>query len=167
MLRHDKLGSILRREREREVQRDLLVRGARARQGAGLEDAGVETVRLHLLGHGVPDIARRIRRHPTGIAAHLRTFDAVLVLHLYRLPPDVTATVLGCRRRLIDRYHAIIRSHLHDPDVVARYLTGRGIDVPDLDASPEPGSQASAAVAAGPARNGRSGSTESLYGSWC
>jgi hypothetical protein len=44
-------------------------------------------VRLHLQGHTVLEIARATWHHPRSVDAYLKTFDAVLILHLYGLPP--------------------------------------------------------------------------------
>jgi hypothetical protein len=54
----------------------------------------------------------------------------VLILHLYRIPPQLAATILGHGLGLIDEYHHIMRSYLKDPEAMREHLTARGVKIP-------------------------------------
>jgi len=87
-------------------------------------------IRLHLQGHSTLEIARQTHHHPKSVDAYLKTFDAVLILHLYRIPPQLAATILGHGPSLIDEYHHIMRSYLKDPETMREHLTARGVKLP-------------------------------------
>ena len=87
-------------------------------------------IRLHLQGHTTLEIARQTHHNPKSVDAYLKTFDAVLILHLYRVPPALAATILGHGANLIDEYHHIMRSYLKDPEVMRDHLTARGVKLP-------------------------------------
>jgi hypothetical protein len=57
-------------------------------------------------------------------------FDAVLILHLYRIPPQLAATILGHGISLIHEYHHIMDSYLKDPDTMRDHPTSRGVKLP-------------------------------------
>jgi hypothetical protein len=87
-------------------------------------------IRLHLQGLSTLEIARQTHHHPKSVDAYLKTFDAVLILHLYRIPPALAATILGHGLSLIHEYHHIISSYLKDPDDLRDHLTSRGVKLP-------------------------------------
>jgi len=87
-------------------------------------------IRLHLQGHTTLEIARQTHHNPKSVDAYLKTFDAVLILHLYRIPPQLAATILGHGLGLIDEYHHIMRSYLKDPETMREHLTARGVTIP-------------------------------------
>lgn len=87
-------------------------------------------VRLHLQGHTTLEIARKTHHHPKSVDAYLKTFDAVLILHLYRVPPALSATILGHGASLINEYHHIMHSYLKDPETMREHLTARGVNIP-------------------------------------
>jgi hypothetical protein len=87
-------------------------------------------IRLHLQGHTTLEIARQTHHNPKSVDAYLKTFDAVLILHLYRIPPQLAATILGHGLGLIDEYHHIMRSYLKDPEAMREHLTARGVKIP-------------------------------------
>lgn len=177
MLQYDKLGATLRREREREVTRNMLVRRAQATQRrVKAEGALIDVVRLHLQGHTPRDIARRTHLSRRRVIAHVDAFDAVLILQLYRIPRDIAAAVLGRGQSLIDRCHDLIRSHLEDPGAIRDYLSSRGIELPQpaSGASPETSQEtprwtakARFGQATAGARKVPAGGSESLHESWC
>ena len=63
-------------------------------------------------------------------SALLKTFDAVLILHLYRVPPALAATILGHGISLIHEYHHIMSSYLNHPDSMRNHLISRGLQLP-------------------------------------
>ncbi len=87
-------------------------------------------VRLHLQGHSTLEIARQTHHHPRSVDAYLRDFDAVLILHLYRIPPPLAATILKRGLNLIHEYHHIIDSYLKDPETIRQHLISRGVQIP-------------------------------------
>jgi hypothetical protein len=87
-------------------------------------------IRLHLQGHTTLEIARQTHHNPKSVDAYLKTFDAVLILDLYRVPPALAATILGHGASLIDEYHQIMRSYLKDPEVMRDHLIARGVKLP-------------------------------------
>ena len=168
MLTHDRLVSIFHHEREREVARFMLGRQADSRLAnalRGADDARLDALRLHLRGHSVIGIARRTHQHFTRVAEHLKVFDAVLVLHLHRIPPDLAASILGYGRDLIDGCHELIRSYLEDPETSRRYLARRGIHVATTLPGTRPGRHTRGDVAS--LVDGRRPDGETLHESWC
>jgi hypothetical protein len=87
-------------------------------------------IRLHLQGLSTLEIARQTHHNPKSVDAYLKTFDAVLILHLYRVPRALSATILGHGTSLIDEYHHIMRSYLKDPETMRDHLTARGVNIP-------------------------------------
>ena len=87
-------------------------------------------LRLHLQGHSTLEIARQAQHHPKGVGAYLKTFDAVLILHLYCVPPTLAVTILGHGISLIHKYHHIISSYLKEPDSMRDHLMSRGVQLP-------------------------------------
>lgn len=75
-------------------------------------------IRLHLQGHATHEIARQTHHNPRSVDAYLKTFDAVLILHLYRIPHELAATILRRRVSLIDKYHDIMHSYLKESEII-------------------------------------------------
>jgi hypothetical protein len=86
-------------------------------------------VRLYLKGMTVLEIARQTYHHPRSIDAYLKTFDAVLILHLYGLPPSLTARVLGRGESLVNEYLELINQYLKDSEEMRDYLRKRGVKI--------------------------------------
>lgn len=86
-------------------------------------------VRLHLQGHNVTEISRKTYHSPRSVDAYLKAFDAVLILHLYGLPPQLMSTTLGRGQYLIDEYLELIDEHLKDVEHMRRYLQQRGVEI--------------------------------------
>lgn len=87
-------------------------------------------VRLHLQGMTVLEISRQTYHNPRSIDAYLKTFDAVLILYLYGLPPAVMARVLSRGQYLVDEYLHLIHQHLKAPEQMRNYLRDRGVKIP-------------------------------------
>ena len=92
-------------------------------------------VRLHLQGLTVMEIARKTYHNPRSVDAYLKSFDAVLILHLYGLPPELMAGVLGHGISLVQEYLGLIAENLKDLDQMREYLRRRGVPVPSALAS--------------------------------
>ncbi|MFN3286593.1 MAG: DUF1670 domain-containing protein [bacterium] len=87
-------------------------------------------VRLHLQGLSVLEIARKTYHNPRSIDAYLKTFDAVLILHLYGLSPSLMASVLDRSESLVHEYLDLIAKYLKDVGTIREHLRRRGINVP-------------------------------------
>ena len=87
-------------------------------------------VRLHLQGYSVLEIARKTLHNPRSVDAYLKVFDSVLILHLYGLPVELMAGVLGRGQYLVGEYLEIIQHRLKDAAVMRDYLRARGLKVP-------------------------------------
>lgn len=87
-------------------------------------------VRLHLQGHSVLEIARATFHHPRSVDAYLRDFDAVLICHLYGMPPPLIASVIHKGTSLVDEYLDLIGKYLKDVDTMRGHLHDRGVKVP-------------------------------------
>jgi len=87
-------------------------------------------VRLHLQGHSVLEIARATFHHPRSVDAYLRDFDAVLICHLYGMPPPVIASVIHKGTSLVAEYLELIDKYLKDADIMRAHLRERGVKVP-------------------------------------
>ena len=89
-------------------------------------------VRLHLEGRTVLEIARQTYHDPRSVDAYLKSFDAVLILHLYELPPPLMARVLGRGESLVEEYLEIIARYLQEPESMRSYLRSKGIPLAPL-----------------------------------
>lgn len=87
-------------------------------------------VRLHLQGLNVLEISSRTHHQPRSIDAYLKTFDGVLILHLYGLTPALTASVLGYGEELVNEYLHIIDTYLKAPHEMRDYLQQKGLELP-------------------------------------
>ena len=72
----------------------------------------------------------KTHHHPKSVDAYLKTFDAVLILHLYHVPPQLAATIIGHGPSLIDEYHHLMNSYLKDPETMRHHLEARGVTIP-------------------------------------
>jgi hypothetical protein len=89
-------------------------------------------IRLHLQGHSTLEIARQTHHHPKSVDAYLQDFDATLILHLYRIPTRIAASILRKGVSLIEEHLVIINSYLKDPEEMRNHLINRGINIPPL-----------------------------------
>ena len=63
-----------------------------------------------------------------GARAYLKTFDAVLILHLYRVPPALATTMLG--HGISHEDHHIMSAYPNHPDRMRDHLLSRGVQLP-------------------------------------
>lgn len=87
-------------------------------------------VRRHLQGRTVLEIARQTYHSPHSVDAYLKAFDAVLILHLYGLPPALMAAVLGRGQTLVQEYLELIQTYLKDSETMRGYLRQKGVQLP-------------------------------------
>jgi hypothetical protein len=86
-------------------------------------------VRLYLQGMTVLEISKHTYHHPRSVDAYLKSFDAVLILHLYGLPPPLMARILGRGESLVNEYLELIDEHLKAPEFMREYLRTRGLKI--------------------------------------
>jgi hypothetical protein len=79
-------------------------------------------VDLHLRGYPVREIARMTYHSPRAVDSYIDTFEAVLILHLYRIPSPLMARVLGKGISLIEEHLEIARKHFPDEEHMKRLL---------------------------------------------
>jgi len=89
-------------------------------------------IRLHLQGMTVLEIARQTYHHPRSVDAYIKSFEAVLILHLYGLPLKLMVAVLGRGPSLIQEYLNLINEYLKDPEEIRNQLRQSGLQVPAL-----------------------------------
>jgi len=87
-------------------------------------------VRRYLEGLSVLEISRHTQHNPRSVDAYLKSFDGVLILYLYGLPPSLTAQVMGRGEQLVDQYLNLIKQHLKSADEMRNYLRRRGLKIP-------------------------------------
>lgn len=87
-------------------------------------------VRLHLQGLLTSEIARRIYHTPEAVDAYLKVFHAVLILHLYGVPPQLMSRVTGRGPNLIRQHLALVEEHFPDPEAVKDHLRVQGVAIP-------------------------------------
>lgn len=87
-------------------------------------------VRLHLQGLFTAEIAKRIYHTPEAVDAYLKVFHAVLILHLYGIPPELMARVTGRGPRLIAQHLDLVQEHFPDPAAIKAHLRAYGVMVP-------------------------------------
>ena len=87
-------------------------------------------VRLHLQGMSVLEISRQTYHAPRSVDAYLRAFDAILILHLYGLPAELAARVLGSCVSVVNEYLSLVDEYLKDPEQMRGYLRDRGVKIP-------------------------------------
>ena len=62
-------------------------------------------VKLHLEGHSVKEISRITYHSPRSVDNYIGTFEAVLILYLYKMPVELMS-------RILKRGISLIREHL-------------------------------------------------------
>jgi len=87
-------------------------------------------VRLYLQGMSVLEISRRTYHAPRSVDAYLRSFDSMLILHLYGVPEHLSARILGRGVSLVEEYLELIRENLKSTDEMRTYLSRRGVRFP-------------------------------------
>lgn len=85
-------------------------------------------IHLHWQGHSVREIARMTFHSPRAVDNYIGTFEAVLALKLYGLPPSLMARVLRKGITLVEEYLKLIDQLCIDEDAMRRYLNGKGVN---------------------------------------
>jgi hypothetical protein len=64
---------------------------------------------------------------PRAVDSYIDTFEAVLILQLYRIPPPLMARVLGKGISLIQEHLEIAREHFPDEEQMKRLLAWKEV----------------------------------------
>ncbi len=89
-------------------------------------------INLHLAGYSVMEIARRTYHSPRAVDNYVGTFESVLILYLFGLPPHLMARVLGRSQGLIREHLNLVEDTFGDGETVRQYLKGKGVKVPTI-----------------------------------
>jgi len=84
-------------------------------------------VRLHLEGHTVSEIARITYHSPRAIDNYIGTFEAVLILHLYKMSAELMSRILVRSITLIREYLKLIDEVYKDVSEIKEYLIEKGM----------------------------------------
>lgn len=89
-------------------------------------------VNLHLAGYSVMEIARRTYHSPRAVDNYVGTFESVMILHLFGLPPHLMARVLGRSQGLVREHLELVEEAFGDGETVRAYLREKGVKVPTI-----------------------------------
>jgi hypothetical protein len=84
-------------------------------------------VKLHLEGHNVKDIARITYHCPRSVDNYIGTFEAVLILYLYKMPVGLMSRILGKGITLIKEHLRIIDEVYEDVTQIKEDLMRKGV----------------------------------------
>ena len=82
---------------------------------------------LHLKGYPVRQIARMTYHSPRAVDSYIGTFEAVLILELYHIPPPLMARVLGKGISLVEEHLRIAQTHFPDEEHMKRLLAWKEV----------------------------------------
>ena len=86
-------------------------------------------VSLHLQGYTVKDIARMTHHSPRAVDNYIGTFEAVLILYLFGVPPELMARLLKRGISLINEHLKLVREHYRDHQEIKEYLASKGVKI--------------------------------------
>jgi hypothetical protein len=84
-------------------------------------------VKLHLEGHNVGDIAKITYHSPRSIDSYIGTFEAVLILYLYKMPVRLMSRILGKGISLIEEHLRLIDDLYADVNAIKKDLIRKGV----------------------------------------
>ena len=84
-------------------------------------------VKLHLEGHNVKDIARITYHCPRSVDSYIGTFEAVLILYLYKMPVRLMSRILGKGITLIQEHLRLIDEVYEDVNAIKKDLIRKGV----------------------------------------
>lgn len=86
-------------------------------------------VGLHLEGHTVKDIARITHHSPRAVDNYIGTYEAVLILYLFGMPPPLMARVLNRSIALIREHIELADKVFEDHLAIKKYLKTQGVKI--------------------------------------
>ena len=84
-------------------------------------------VKLHLQGHNVSDISKTTYHSPRSIDSYIGTFEAVLILYLYKMPVRLMSRILGKGVSLIEEHLRLIDDVYPDVNAIKKDLIRKGV----------------------------------------
>lgn len=84
-------------------------------------------VKLHLEGHNVKDIARITYHSPRSVDSYIETFEAVLILYLYKMSVSLMSRILGKGITLIKEHLRLIDEVYEDVNAIKKDLIRKGV----------------------------------------
>lgn len=89
-------------------------------------------INLHLAGYSVLEIAKRTYHSPRAVDNYVGTFESVLILHMFGVPPQLMARVLGRSQGLVREHLELVEEAFGDGETVRAYLREKGVKVPTI-----------------------------------
>lgn len=86
-------------------------------------------VNLHLQGHTVKEIARITHHSPRAVDNYIGTFEAVLILYLFGLSPELMSRLLKRGISLIKEHLKLVHEHYRDHREIKEYLIAQGVKI--------------------------------------
>ncbi|ADI01924.1 DUF1670 domain-containing protein [Syntrophothermus lipocalidus] len=86
-------------------------------------------VGLHLQGYTVKDIARMTHHSPRVVDNYIGTFESVLILYLFGVPPELMARLLKRGISLINEHLKLVRERYRDHEEIKEYLASKGVKI--------------------------------------
>lgn len=86
-------------------------------------------VNLHLQGYTVKEIAKITYHSPRAVDNYISTFQGVLILRLFGVPPRLMARLLQKSLNLIEEHLALVQSFYSNESKVRQYLLQQGVKI--------------------------------------
>jgi len=86
-------------------------------------------VSLHLQGYTVKEIARMTHHSPRAVDNYVGTFEAILILYLFGVPPELMARLLKRGISLIKEHLKLVRENYRDQQEIKEYLIAQGVKI--------------------------------------
>ena len=92
-------------------------------------------INLAMKGYYTKEIAKMTYHDPRSVDAYLSTFNSVLLLWYFDVPPELIAMVTGKGKKVVLQHIEIIKIYFPDNQAVIKYLEMQKIEVPHKKAS--------------------------------
>jgi len=86
-------------------------------------------VNLHLQGHTVREIAKITYHSPRSVDNYIRTFQGVLILKIFGVPPRLMATLLQKSPNLVEEHLELMRRFYPNENQLRQYLREQGVNI--------------------------------------
>ncbi|MEX0973951.1 MAG: DUF1670 domain-containing protein [Bacillota bacterium] len=86
-------------------------------------------VNLHLQGHAVKEIAKITYHSPRAVDNYIRTFQGVLILRLFGVPPQLMARLLQKSPNLVEEHLELVRQFYPNKDQLRQHLREQGVKI--------------------------------------
>ena len=86
-------------------------------------------VNLHLQGHTVREIAKITYHSPRSVDNYIRTFQGVLILRLFGVPPRLMAGLLQKSQNLVEEHLELVRQFYPNENQLRQCLSEQGVNI--------------------------------------